>query len=511
MEKGNKKKVGAVLVQGGGIAGVQASLDLANSGFKVYLVENSAAIGGKMAHLDKTFPTGDCATCIVSPKLVECARNLNLEILPFSTLEKLEGTPGNFKAFVKKSPRYIDEKICNDCGDCTKACRVEIADRYNRDLGKRKVIQKYSAQAIPAKPRILKLGHAPCKMECPANINVQGYIQLIKKREYKKAADLIRERTPLAAICGRVCPAPCESACTRADVDAPLAIRQLKRFAVDREIAMVKAGELALPEEKSQAADAKKVAIIGAGPAGLTAAGDLADRGFAVTVYEAAGGAGGMLLWGIPAYRLPKEILAYEVELIRRRGVKIVLNCRIGTDKTMEELRKENAAVFISAGAHVSRKLGIPGEATPGVDFGVEFLRQAGSPDNKPKVGRHVLVIGGGNVAVDVARTALRLGGKQVEMVSLEKRDEMPAYKEEIAATLAEGITIHNGWGPNRILGDGAVAGIEFRECTRVFDENGRFNPAYNEKNLKILSADQIIVAIGQAVHPELLAHCDIA
>ncbi len=197
-----------------------------------------------------------------------------------------------------------------------------------------------------------------------------------------------------------------------------------------------------------------------------------------MTVYEASGSAGGMLLWGIPAYRLPKDILEYEVELIRRRGVRIVLNCRIGKDKTIEELRKENAAVFISAGAHVSRKLGVPGEEKSGVDFGVEFLRQAGSADDKPRVGRHVLVIGGGNVAVDVARTALRLGAKQVEMVALEKRDEMPAYKEEIEATLAEGITINNGWGPNRIVGDGAVTGIELKECTRVFDENGRFSPA---------------------------------
>jgi heterodisulfide reductase subunit A-like polyferredoxin len=510
MEKGKKKKVGAVLVQGGGIAGVQASLDLANSGFKVYLVENSAAIGGMMAHLDKTFPTGDCATCIVSPKLVECARNLNIEILTLARLEKLEGTPGNFKATVKKSPRYIDEKICNDCGDCTKSCPVEIDDRYNRDLGKRKVIQKYSAQAIPNKPRILKLGHSPCKMECPANINVQGYIQLIKKKEYVKAANLIRERNPLAAICGRVCPAPCESACTRADADAPLAIRQLKRFAVDQEIKMVKTGELALPEEKSPAADAPKIAVVGAGPAGLTAAGDLADKGFAVTVYEASPAAGGMLRWGIPAYRLPKDILAYEVELIRRRGVRIVLNCRVGSDRTIEELRKENAAVFISAGAHVSRKLGVPGEGTSGVDFGVEFLRQAGSTDDKPHVGKHVLVIGGGNVAVDVARTALRLGGKQVEMVALEKRDEMPAYKEEIEATLAEGITINNGWGPNRIIDDGSVAAIELRECTRVFDENGRFSPLYDDKHLKTIDADQIIVAIGQAVSPDLLQHCGV-
>jgi heterodisulfide reductase subunit A-like polyferredoxin len=510
MEKVKKKKIGAVLVQGGGIAGVQASLDLANSGFKVYLVENSAAIGGMMAHLDKTFPTGDCATCIVSPKLVECARNHNIEILTLSTLEKLEGTPGNFKATVKKSPRYIDEKICNDCGDCTKACPVEIDDRFNRDLGKRKVIQKYSAQAIPNKPRILKLGHAPCKMECPANINVQGYIQLIKKKEYAKAANLIRERNPLAAICGRVCPAPCESACTRADVDAPLAIRQLKRFAADQEIAMVKAGELALPEEKSPAANALKVAIVGAGPAGLTAAGDLAGKGFAVTVYEASDTAGGMLRWGIPPYRLPKDILAYEVELIRRRGVRIVLNCRLGKDKTMEELRKENAAVFISAGAHVSRKLGVPGEERSGVDFGVEFLRQAGDKENKPRVGERVVVIGGGNVAVDVARTALRLGARHVEMVSLEQREEMPAYREEIAATLAEGIAIHNGWGPNRILGDGAVTGIELKECTRVFDENRRFSPAYNQDHLITIDADQIIVAIGQVVSADLLNQCGV-
>ena len=181
------------------------------------------------------------------------------------------------------------------------------------------MIQKYSAQAIPNRPAILKLGHSPCKMHCPANINVQGYIQLIKKQEYVKAADLIRERNPLAAICGRVCPAPCETACTRANVDSALAIRQLKRFAVDQEIAMVKAGELALPEEKTPPVGAPKVAIIGAGPAGLTAAGDLADKGFDVTVYESSDGAGGMLRWGIPAYRLPKDILDYEVELIRRK------------------------------------------------------------------------------------------------------------------------------------------------------------------------------------------------
>jgi heterodisulfide reductase subunit A-like polyferredoxin len=507
MRNDKNNKVGAVLVQGGGIAGVQASLDLANSGFKVHLVERSAAIGGMMAHLDKTFPTGDCATCIVSPKLVEAARNHNIEIHTLSKLERLEGEPGNFRAFLKKSSRYIDEKICNDCGDCTKVCPVEIDDRFNRYLGKRKAIQKYSPQAIPNRPSILKLGHAPCKVECPANINVQGYIQLIKKREYVKAVNLIRERNPLSAICGRVCPAPCEGVCTRAKVDSALAIRQLKRFASDQEMVLVKSGALRLPEEKTPPANAKKVAIIGAGPAGLTAAGDLADKGFAVTVYEARDVAGGMLAWGIPQYRLPRDILAYEIELIRRKGVKIVLDCRIGKDKTLQELQKQNDSVFISAGAHASRRLGIEGEGRKGVGCGVEFLRNAQRAVDKPILAENVVVIGGGNVAVDVARTALRLGAQRVELVALEQKDEMPAYKEEIEATLAEGIVIRNGFGPKRILGKDSVTGVELKQCIRVFDEKGKFSPQYDENRLMTIPAEQVIVAIGQTVDMELIKH----
>jgi heterodisulfide reductase subunit A-like polyferredoxin len=506
----NKKKVvGAVLVEGGGIAGVQASLDLANSGYKVYLATRSATIGGMMSHLDKTFPTGDCAICVISPKLVECARNLNIEILALSELEKLEGEPGNFKATIK-SPRYINEQICNDCGECTTACPVQLNDTFNRDLGKRKAVQKYYAQAIPNMPNMLKLGHAPCKVKCPANVNIQGYIQLIKKKEFVKAVNLIRERNPFSAICGRVCPAPCESVCTRSNVDSALAIRQLKRFASDEEMKLIRSGELALPEEKILPANAKKVAVIGAGPSGLTAAGDLADKGFAVTIYEARDTAGGMLYWGIPQYRLPKEILDHEIELIRRKGVKIVLNCCIGKDKSIDELQKENEAVYISAGANVSRKLGVKGEDKKGINYGVEFLQQVGNINNKPQVQKNVIVIGGGNVAVDVARTALRLGAKKVELVSLEQRDEMPAYQEEIKSTLEEGISIRNGWGPKRIIGNGSVKGIELKRCVSVFDENGKFKPAYDDNDLTTLNADQVIVAIGQMVDEEITKHIGV-
>ena len=509
MSKSDGKKIGAVLVQGGGIAGVQASLDLANSGFKVYLVERDAAIGGMMAHLDKTFPTGDCATCIVSPKLVECARNLNIEIMTLSEVIGLEGQPGHFTATVKRHPRYVIEDKCTGCSECTQVCPVDIPDEFNRCLGTRKGIAKLYAQATPNIFGILKNGHSPCKMTCPARVNVQGYVQLIKQKEYLKAVELVRQRNPLSAICGRVCTHPCESECTRGKADDPIAIRLLKRFASDKEMEMLAAGKLALPEEKIPAPDAKKVAIIGGGPAGLTAANDLADAGFAVTVYEAMSAAGGMLRWGIPGYRLPKKVLDHEIEIIRRKGVTFVYNCRIGRDVTIETLQKVYAAIFISAGAQKSRKLRIEGEDIKGVLHGIEFLRDAGSA-NKPAVKDRVLVIGGGNVAVDVARTALRLGAKNVEMISLEQRNEMPAYKEEIEATLAENIKIRNGWGPKRILGNGSVTGIELKRCTRVFDAQKRFNPAFDENDLATVEADQIIVAIGQAVDEELVSHIKI-
>ncbi len=509
MSKSDGKKIGAVLVQGGGIAGVQASLDLANSGFKVYLVERDAAIGGMMAHLDKTFPTGDCATCIGSPKFVECARNLNIEILTLSELVGLKGEPGHFKATVRRHPRYVIEDKCTGCSECTQVCPVDIPDEFNRCLGTRKGIAKLYAQATPNIFGILKNGHSPCKLKCPARVNVQGYVQLIKQKEYLKAVELIRQRNPLSAICGRICTHPCESECMRGKADDPIAIRLLKRFASDKEMKMLAAGKLALPEEKTPTPDAKKVAIIGGGPAGLTAANDLADAGFAVTVYEAMPAAGGMLRYGIPEYRLPKKVLDHEIEIIRRKGVQFVYNCRIGRDVTIQSLQKDNDAVFISAGAQKSRKLRVEGEEIKGVLHGIEFLREAGSA-KKPAVKGHVLVIGGGNVAVDVARTALRLGARSVELISLEQRNEMPAYKEEIEATLAENIKIRNGWGPKRIIGNGSVTGIELKRCTRVFDDQKRFNPAFDENDLTTIEADQIIVAIGQSVDEELVSHIKI-
>ena len=245
--------------------------------------------------------------------------------------------------------------------------------------------------------------------------------------------------------------------------------------------------------------------MVGAGPAGLTTAADLADRGYAVTVYEAMPAAGGMLRWGIPSYRLPNDVLDYEVELIRRKGVTFAYNTRIGRDITMEALRAGYDAIFLSVGLQSSRKLGVDGEDKSGVDYGVEFLRQVSDTAQRPQLSGNVVVIGGGNVAVDVARSAMRLGAKSVALVSLEGREEMPAIREEVDATLDECITINNGWGPKRILGSGTVTAIELKRCTSVFDANGRFSPVFNESEITTLQADRIIVAIGQAVEQDAL------
>ncbi len=500
MAHNEHKKTGAVLIQGGGIAGVQASLDLANSGFKVYLVERGPAIGGMMSHLDKTFPTGDCATCIVSPKLVECARNLNIEILPYSELINVEGMPGHFTATLKQSPGYVDPKICNDCGDCSRVCPVDIKDRFNRDLGTRKAVGKYSPQAIPNIAGILKLGHAPCKINCPANINVQGYIQLIKKKEYVKAVRLIRERNPLSAICGRVCTHPCETVCTRGNVDSPVAIRQLKRFASDKEMEMVASGEIALPEEKIPSPEAPKVAVIGAGPSGLTVAQDLADRGYAVTVYEASAAAGGMLRWGIPDYRLPANILDYEIELIRRKGVAFVYNCRIGKDISFEKLRDDYKAVFVGIGSQQSTPLKVKGDDLDGVVQGLDFLCRASADGGRPQLKGHVIVVGGGDVAMDAACSAIRLGAEKVSLVYRRSEKELPAITEEVHHAREEGVHFGFLTNPVEFIGNGAGKLSRVR-CIKMKlgepDESGRRRPVPVEGSEFEMTADLVILAIG--------------
>jgi heterodisulfide reductase subunit A-like polyferredoxin len=414
-----------------------------------------------------------------------------------SELLELKGEPGNFTAVVRKKARYVDLAKCTSCGECAKVCPIETVNDYDEGLSTRKAIFKQYVQGMPGAYAIDKRGTAPCKATCPAHVSIQGYIALINQGKYKEALELFREDHPFPAVCGRVCHHPCEKMCTRNDVDQPLAIRELHRFLADYERSQGEPAVPAVAEERRP----EKVAVIGSGPAGLTAAYYLAKKGYPVTVFEKLPVAGGMMAVGIPAYRLPRDILNLEIDIIRRMGVELRTGVTFGKDVTLESLKKDGfKAVFMAIGLHGGRRLGIENEEMPGVLQGVDFLRDA-ALGRKVEIGQDVLVVGGGNVAVDVALTAKRLGAKNVTMVCLERREEMPAWAHEVQEALESDITIVNSFGPKAFFIDKSkrVSGIDFKTCTAVFDENKRFNPQYDESACTPMFADTVIVAIGQS------------
>jgi heterodisulfide reductase subunit A-like polyferredoxin len=490
-----------VAVIGGGIAGVQAALDLAEQGISVYIVEKSPSLGGKMAQLDKTFPTNDCSICILSPKLVAAGRHPNITLLTNSELKELKGEAGSFRAKITKKPRYIIEEKCTACSLCAEACPVEKKSEFDEGLGPRKAAYITFPQAVPLKYIIDRKGTPPCQVGCPAGVHAQAYIALISQGKYKEALESHRETNPLPLICGRVCPHPCEDVCNRAEVDSPIAIASLKRFIADWELE--NQAEEIEPFEKTSG---KKVAIIGSGPAGLTCAYYLAKMGHSPTVYEALPIAGGMLAVGIPDYRLPKDILKAEIGYIEKMGVEIVLNKRFGKDFTMDDLKKDGyEAAFLGIGAHVSKKLALPGEDLKGVIPGVEFLRDA-NLGKKVKLGKKVAVIGGGDVAIDAVRVAQRMGSEAF-ILYRRTRAEMPAHESEIQATESEEIEIQYLTQPVKILGkDGKVAGLE---CIKMElgepDDSGRRRPVPIKGSEFTMEVDNVIPAIGQSPEVEFL------
>jgi heterodisulfide reductase subunit A-like polyferredoxin len=427
--------VGRVLVVGGGVAGIQASLDLAAGGFKVYLLESRDAIGGTMAQLDKTFPTNDCSMCILSPKLVEVGSNPNIELLTRTRIISVEGETPHFRITVVREPRYVDNDLCKGCGDCVKECPVSLPNEYEERLTHRRAIFRLYEQAVPSSFGITKLGISPCRASCPLHVNAQGYIQLISKGKYKEALDLIRERNPFPAITGRICTRPCEKSCTRKDVDESVAIDYLKRYVADL---AAKDGEKWLPQVPAE--NGKKVAIIGSGPAGLLAAYDLRLEGYRVTVFERMPWIGGMLRYGIPAYRLPREILNRELGLLSEIGVEFELNHEVKGPE-FQRISGEYDAVFVATGAWRSRKMGIPGEDLPQVVDALSFLRKANAEPSAFE--GKAAVIGGGNSAVDAARTLLRLGASEVRVIYRRTRNEMPADPQEIEEAEMEGVSFH--------------------------------------------------------------------
>jgi NADPH-dependent glutamate synthase beta subunit-like oxidoreductase len=348
--------------------------------------------------------------------------------------------------------------------------------------------------AVPDISGAEKQDTSPCMVGCPAHNNIQGYVSLAAKGKFQRAIQLIKETSPFPSVCGRICPHPCETVCNRDQIDEPVAIRSIERYIADRD----RASKNPYVPKVKEARD-EKVAIIGSGPAGLTAAYFLAREGYQVTVFEKLPVAGGMMAVGIPEYRLPKDVLSDEIQSIQDLGVEIKTGVTFGSDITLKSLKQDGySATFLATGLHDNLRLNVENEDMQGVLRGIDFLRDV-ALGNSVSIGKRVIIVGGGSVAMDAAMTALRKGAEEVSLVCLECREEMPAWESEIQMATEEGVEIVNSLGPDRFLSqDGTLTGIEFKRCTRVFDEDGTFNPQYDETDLTEFTCDTAIVAIGQ-------------
>ena len=414
----------------------------------------------------------------------------------------------------------VTRENCVACGQCVANCpngAVKLGQKLCKKDGSE---VEYPKQPLPDKIRWGKYawdenyrdtmrrsetyaaGTAPCKVACPAHVPVQGYLKLAREGRYEEALALIKTQNPLPAVCGRVCNKRCEDACTRGLVDAPVSIDAVKKFVADLDL---KSGHTYHPDKimpTTHEGFDEKIAIIGAGPAGLSAAYYLAEMGFKPTVFEKNAKPGGMLMYGIPSYKLEKDVIEAEIQVIKDMGAEIKCGVEVGKDITIAQLKEQGyKAFYIAIGCQGGRRPGVPHDDAKGTDIAVSYLRHA--LDKQEKFTGNVVVVGGGNVAVDCARTAHRLGAAKVTMVCLEERDVMPASNLEIQETLEENIDIKNAWGPKEVKVDekGNVVGIVFKKCLRTIDpETGKFSPVYDENQVTEFKADQVIFAIGQAI-----------
>lgn len=441
--------------------------------------------------------------------------NCNVNVCYALRTSQLFNTPNMSRsAYVAK----VEKANCVACGKCVEFCPAGAVKLGQKLCDKEGCEVTYPRIPLPSEQpwgehmwshnyrdvnriNCYDTGTAPCKTACPAHIAVQGYLKLAKEGRYDDALALIKKDNPLPAVCGHVCNRRCEDACTRGTVDEAVAIDEVKRFLAERDL---NAETRYIPKKTIPSLKGgfdEKIAIIGAGPAGLSCAYYLALTGYKPTIFEKNEEPGGMLRYGIPSYKLEKDLLAAEIDVIRKLGVEIRCGVEIGKDITIEELREQGyKGFYVAIGCQRGRKPGITGENAKGTYAAVDFLREAGAKESFALEG-DVVVVGGGNVAIDAARISSRCVDAKISMFCLEQRENMPASKEEIAEALEEGIELNCGWGPKEVLEeDGKVAGVVFKKYIRVLDEQGRFSPEYDEEQTVTIPCKHVIFSVGQAI-----------
>jgi len=482
-----------VLVVGSGIGGMESSIKLADMGYKVLLVEKEASVGGRMILLSKVFPTLDCASCISGPKMSSTINHPNITTLAYSEVQRIVRNPdGRFVASVKEKAKFVDWAACTGCDACQIACTVAVPDQFNANLAARRAAYIAFPQAVPKKAVLQREGTSPCIGACPAGIKAHGYVSLVRSGKYEEAFQLVLDATPLVGTLGRACYAPCEGECTRTKLEGAVPIRLIKRFAADKHYESHEG-----PGIEVDSPNGRSIAVVGSGPAGLTAAWQLARKGYTVKIFEKRSHPGGFLRHAIPTYRLPHEVVDADIANLTALGVEIECDSKVND---LAELKAQGyEAVVLATGTQLATSMEVPGEDAEGVVTGLDFLNDVNNDRAPDLTGKRVVIVGGGNVAMDAARVAKRLGATEARVVYRRGREEMPAHHVEAKDAEAEGTVFEFLVNPTAVVSEGGkVTGITLQKMRLGEpDASGRRRPEPVPNSEYTVECDMVVTTIG--------------